>query len=116
MNEKIKKLWLEALRIGKYKQTKMRLKGVDGFCCLGVLCDLHRKETKRKWVQKKISNYNGNVEDHYMNESNVLPASVFTWAGLDSNDPMIKCKYLSYYNDAQNRSFNQIADLIERNL
>ena len=36
-----RKLWVEALRSGKYKQTKEALKRkTGGMCCLGVLCDL----------------------------------------------------------------------------
>lgn len=31
-----KRAWLKALRSGKYKQTKERLRGSRGFCCLGV--------------------------------------------------------------------------------
>ena len=45
MNKEIKKKWLAALRSGKYKQTRNQLRevvadGEDGFCCLGVLCDV----------------------------------------------------------------------------
>lgn len=40
MDVKIKKQWIKALRSGKYKQTRGRLKGDGGFCCLGVLCDV----------------------------------------------------------------------------
>lgn len=40
-----KRLWLEALRSGKYKQTKGTLgrKNLDGsasYCCLGVACEV----------------------------------------------------------------------------
>jgi len=31
--------WLEALRSGSYEQTRGKLKGDDGHCCLGVLCE-----------------------------------------------------------------------------
>lgn len=36
MNEKKIRKWLEALRSGKYKQTRGKFKGKRGFCCLGV--------------------------------------------------------------------------------
>jgi hypothetical protein len=32
--------WCEALESGKYKQTTHSLRKGDGFCCLGVACDL----------------------------------------------------------------------------
>lgn len=35
-----RKLWVEALRSGKYEQTRHTLRTADGFCCLGVLADI----------------------------------------------------------------------------
>lgn len=33
--------WLDALRSGKYRQTKKELRSRSGgYCCLGVLCDV----------------------------------------------------------------------------
>ncbi len=32
--------WTAALRSGAYQQTRNRLRKTDGFCCLGVLCDV----------------------------------------------------------------------------
>lgn len=32
--------WIDALRSGEYKQTKETLQDKNGFCCLGVACDL----------------------------------------------------------------------------
>ena len=53
MNPKVKKKWLKALRSGKYKQGKERLRetteGKQEYCCLGVLSDIHREETKGHW-------------------------------------------------------------------
>ena len=44
MKPEIKKLWLEALRSGEYKQAQkflgFRSTGQPERCCLGVLCDL----------------------------------------------------------------------------
>ena len=41
MNKELKDKWIAALRSGKYKQAKKRLRtGEDSFCCLGVLCDV----------------------------------------------------------------------------
>ena len=33
--------WLAALEGGTYKQAKWQLRDGDGFCCLGVACDLY---------------------------------------------------------------------------
>lgn len=46
MDKKVKKKWVKALRSGEYQQATRRLyaedrgDGQEGFCCLGVLCDL----------------------------------------------------------------------------
>lgn len=53
MNMDFLKLWIKALGSGKYKQARgtlvvRELDGIneeeDAFCCLGVACDLARKE------------------------------------------------------------------------
>ena len=50
------KIWIAALRSGKYKQSRTALNGRDGFCCLGVLCDI---SGQGKWVERDdgISRY-----------------------------------------------------------
>lgn len=40
IQKKNREEWIAQLRNGKYKQTKHRLHSSDGFCCLGVLCDI----------------------------------------------------------------------------
>lgn len=47
MDAEVKQRWLEALRSGKYAQTRNALRRplaedetTEGFCCLGVLCDV----------------------------------------------------------------------------
>lgn len=41
MNPEIKAKWLTALRSGQYEQTTKALhRKADGYCCLGVLCDV----------------------------------------------------------------------------
>ena len=54
MKKRVKKLWVEALRSGGYKQGRKRLRYGDTYCCLGVLCDLYRKETgEGKWNKQQ---------------------------------------------------------------
>ena len=43
MNEKAQ-AWLDALRSGKFAQTKYNLKDDMGYCCLGVACEVVRGE------------------------------------------------------------------------
>lgn len=40
MNADVKAKWVAALRSGEYEQTRLRLRADDGFCCLGILCEL----------------------------------------------------------------------------
>ncbi len=40
MNQKVKELWVKALRSGEYQQGKEHLRKDGQYCCLGVLCDL----------------------------------------------------------------------------
>lgn len=47
--ERVKKL-VEALRSGKYKQTKEVLRDKNGFCCLGVACDIAKMEVGCNWT------------------------------------------------------------------
>lgn len=76
MNENVKSRWIEALESGKYKQGKEQLRSNDCFCCLGVLCDLHRIEFKGEWVG-----------DRYLGSLQILPMEVWTWAGFNTDNP-----------------------------
>ena len=38
--EEARKLWVEALRSGQYKQATHRLASSEGYCCLGVACEV----------------------------------------------------------------------------
>lgn len=40
MNREIAIEWVSELRSGKYQQTTGYLQNENGFCCLGVLCDM----------------------------------------------------------------------------
>lgn len=41
MDADLKARWVTALRSGEYAQAKGSLRRKDGYCCLGVLCDLY---------------------------------------------------------------------------
>lgn len=77
MKPQIKKLWVDALRSGKYKQGKGQLRTEEGnFCCLGVLCNLHAE------AHPEIANQEIDQET-YMGEFGNLPKEVAKWAGID---------------------------------
>lgn len=53
MDKEWKALWLKALRSKKYKQGHHRLRNnEEGYCCLGVLCDL---VDPKKWMKPRKS-------------------------------------------------------------
>jgi len=116
MNPKIKKKWIEALRSRKYKQCQKYLHNETGYCCLGVLCDLHSK-TKNGSKFEKVANFADEIMYSYLDEDGELPQEVVEWAGLDSNDPELTTdgRSASELND-NGKKFYEIADYIERNL
>lgn len=85
MRAAIKKLWVKALKYGKYKKCKGKLHRKHGFCCLGVLTDLYIK------IMKPSTNWScGTGGFFYFNqEENTLPAEVRDWAGLGKDNPGI---------------------------
>lgn len=107
MDPIIKSKWLHALRSGEYKQGKGRLREHAAYCCLGVLCDIHAKETGGRWSSNE-----------YLDCAGILPVKVRDWAGLEARDPVVdgldgRC--LSSHND-NGKPFPEIADLIEKHL
>ena len=98
--------WVEALRSGKYRQTTGVLRDRDGFCCLGVLCDI--SETG-KWEQ------GNDGEWYHQGYTDVLPKPVQQLVGLRTNFGRINGSQghnLSEMNDIE-YSFASIADVIE---
>lgn len=112
MNPEIKQKWVSALRSGSYEQGRCWLRTKDmRFCCLGVLCDLHCKETNGAW--------SNDAGGSYLNNAAFLPPVVVDWAGLPDvygtfteNARSVK---LTLLNDAKDYDFNKIADAIETN-
>jgi hypothetical protein len=109
MREDIKKRWIEALRSGKYKQGKKRLKSLGGYyCCLGVLCDIVKDNLGIEWHESNES---------YVISGNagVLPNDVEHYTGLLSTTlPSNPNRCLEGLNDLYGYTFEQIADVIEK--
>ena len=97
--------WVDALRSGKYKQARRRLRYRGGMCCLGVACDIAAEPLKLKW---RGTEFDG--------EKEVLPPSVQEWLGINSANGsfVFEWKCLSDIND-NGAKFDEIADLIEQN-
>lgn len=96
---------IKALRGGKYKQTRGWLRDKDGFCCLGVACDI--------FDNKKWANY------LYMDRGGILPDLVrehYGFAASKGANLPFKGKFVAMtdLNDEHNQSFKQIALRLER--
>jgi hypothetical protein len=134
MDFKVSVKWLEALRSGRYRQTRGRLQQPSpsgptesGFCCLGVLCDLHREFINGQVKSNTaVWDNDGTYLCGGFQSSSVLPENVREWAGLDSLNPGFPrlrsggeehrgYVYLSDLND-KGESFDAIADVIEANV
>jgi hypothetical protein len=108
MKKRVKRLWLKALRSGKYKQAQGMLKTTSGqdsrYCCLGVLCEVAVAQ---------------GVIQTYCATNGLLPDAVEEWAGLQTPDPRlgprVDSRNASWLND-QGKSFTFIADRIEKYL
>lgn len=127
-----RKLWVKALRSGKFYQTACLLKrniyltngiemgyssdGVDtgkiGYCCLGVYCEIKNLESSRVIEPQLYSDYfkfNFKVFGDDEMISNFLSPKARESLGLSENEMRI----LSRWNDDENKTFGEIADLIE---
>lgn len=137
MNPEIKAQWVAALRSGEtaasgadaasangsavvYQQGAGQLHNpvTNEFCCLGVLCDLAVRAGVIVATERDGESYT-----LYDGRGAALPASVMTWAGLDSSDPELapskdNDEELYFWDEASELNdsgvpFSQIADLIE---
>lgn len=95
MNPEVKKLWVEALRSGNFKQGRGFLQPTeDKYCCLGVLCRLP-----------------GSPRENEKRLSGSFPGKdVYDWSSLIFINALVEM------NDVEEKSFDKIADYIEANL
>lgn len=129
MNE-IQEKWVQALRSGRYEQTRQALrKGDNEFCCLGVLCAIYAQETgEGRWSEPKparvagvehdnarsfsvvavVQNVDGTEVSHWDLNWGLPPTQVMEWAGLSLD----AAHALAGANDS-GETFGDIADRIE---
>lgn len=95
--------WLVALRSGEYKQITNYLKTPDGYCCIGVLCDLVNHDA---WDDPNVAGSWSSWKSGAITFEAGLPPAFLPDA--------VQCK-LIHLNDADGKSFSEIADWIEQN-
>ncbi len=110
MNTELKQKWLAALRSGDYKQTKSCLHNKDGYCCLGVLCDIsgigHWDQNKE--VHGEIPYVASNGKRWF----SIAPTEVKQAVAADSVDSAVWAGVIDM-ND-EGKTFAEIADYLEK--
>jgi hypothetical protein len=110
---------IAALRSGEFKQGKLRLRPTSNtFCCLGVACELYRRETGQgEWVPAHDDEAHPSLQEFVMPDegttSGVLSPSVRKWLGWASDKGSTSEACLAERNDS-GATFSEIADLIEQ--
>jgi len=132
MNKDIAVKWVAALRSGKYQQGEGVLRDGDSFCCLGVLCDISEMG---RWGSD-VNGYPAFMLERSAPVTHWLPEPIQKWAGLVSDTggvpsdmivqiiptatehTMLSLANLNDGHPTRNipkMSFEQIADIIEKN-
>lgn len=127
MKKEIADKWIVALNSNEFNQHRGALHNPsnNGYCCLGVLCEIYRKETgKGRWEYDGFMSNPDEKEARLMDWScQHLPYAVQEWSGMksplgqyDEKDNSIETnKNLVYLNDMAGFKFSGIASFIERN-
>jgi len=122
-NEQVKQ-WTDALRSGEYKQGKGALCNVNGFCCLGVLCDLHGLSYKKFSAINTLTYFHKSKSKASID---FLPLDFANELSLNNRGnptdflktynlglaPHLTGRSLSELNDEEGVTFEEIADVIE---
>lgn len=106
--EEFKQKWIEALRSGAYLQGKGRLYDEldNTYCCLGVAC-IVAGIPKDDIVGEPTTDIESGIEE------GKLPKGLVYENGDGENDKEID--YLMQMNDQDGKTFEDIADFVEKN-
>lgn len=118
MDQRVKELWTGALRSDEFTQGHNALRTIDKDtgkpcdCCLGVLCELYRREFPDEvhWTKDgafvvphddydPCSAFDCVDGNHMFNE--YLPEPVIEWAGLVDENPQMGEHHAGEWNDGE---------------
>lgn len=111
--ENIKK-WVDTLRSGSYGQCRGKLNNGEGFCCLGVACEVAM--VNQVTIAKEKAEHCLHTKWTYDGTGYSLPESVQQWLGVEDCPMLVKDgveKEAIALNDEDKVSFAVIADWIE---
>jgi hypothetical protein len=122
------KLWIDALRSGKFEQGQGNLASRDGevvkYCCLGVACEVAVKDgldLEGRWgrpIGNEVEEWVKTDHKFYDSEDLLLPPAVQDWLGIPGSTTVevmlngIEESVIDL-NDNMDRDFGQIADALE---
>lgn len=114
------RLLVAALRSDEFGQVADYLHTKDGYCCLGVACELYRRETGNGvWRSRGFEVYYFDPESKTQGaipssfeEAKLLPYHVYDWIGGIGGDIPTTESYASLLNDS-GVSFSRIANILE---
>lgn len=108
MKRAIARKWAKALDSGEYSQSYHALRSADGFCCLGVLCNLHAQAHPEIAARQVF-------DDSYLGSTTALPQEVVEWSGMASDEGYINRDFcLIDLNDDGQVTFPEIAKVIRK--
>lgn len=113
MDPDVKEKWITALTSGEFKQGNGKLLNDGKYCCLGVLCEIFRREhpDSSHWI---FSTYSSSTMFAVSRDvsSGRCPTGVVNWSGMDDD----RQEALIDFNDSRHKSFKWIAAYIKRYL
>lgn len=99
-------IWVGALRSGLFEQTTQSLQDNQGYCCLGVACELFVADEIKNYDNFDQSILSGGTPENQPRSTN--------WLNFINEDVERKTgSSLINYNDNRRKSFKQIAKIIE---
>lgn len=101
--------WLAALRSGQYLQAQEALRTDEGFCCLGVACDIASKHGGPQWTDHP------SYGREYDGEEGSLPGWLAEWLAKSRDHGESLFTRLAKLNDNGSK-FPELADIIEKEL
>jgi hypothetical protein len=106
--DEARKQWIEALKSGKYPQIRHALHTIQGYCCLGVACELFSKELG---IHREFHGGSESFDKKY----SALPESLVELLGLKNSEGGCTTNgpYLTELNDHNGYDFNRIAEELE---
>ncbi|MFC3453979.1 hypothetical protein [Amycolatopsis speibonae] len=115
----VKRIWLDALRSGEFRQARGAMRLSDGFMDpLGILCELYRRDQGGNWAPRDDGWVFRDARNQYAAGGDLTPA-ILKWAGSRASRCGLAAPGATWAIANLNDSgapFAEIAELIEENL